>query len=78
MTKKNDPIAEGQRLQAEAVAAQEERDKVKPTPTQEEADKAKLGVLEEEGFTPSGEPVEKVSAAEKPAASYSTRAAKAD
>lgn len=73
MTNKTDPIAEGQRLQAEAVKAQEEADKIQPTPTQEEADKAKLG-LAQDGFAA---PEEKAETAEKPG-SYKTRAAKAD
>ena len=74
MTKKteNDPLAEGRRIQAEAVKAQEEADKQQPSPTQEEADRAKLGILDE--FKSSGEP----EAPAKAAASYSTRNAKAD
>ncbi len=80
MTKKNenDPIAEGRRIQAEAVAAQEERDQQQPTPTQDEADRAKLGLLGEEGFKSSGDTEEKAETAAKPGASYTTRAAKAD
>lgn len=76
MAKKEDPLAEGQRSQAEAVKAQEDKDKVVPTPTQEEADKAKLGVLKG-GFEAPAEPEEKAETAEK-SGSYKTRAAKAE
>jgi hypothetical protein len=69
-----DPIEEGRKLQAAAVAAQEEADKIPPTPSQEENDKAKLGIaLDDDGK----DTVKKVGAAEKPA-TYQTRAAKAD
>jgi hypothetical protein len=74
MSKKdNDPLAEGQRIQAEAVKAQEEADKIQPTPTQEEADKAKLGKLDEDGFAV---PTTKAESADKPG-TYKTRSADA-
>lgn len=62
---KNDPLAEGRKLQAEAVAAQEEADKQQPTPTQEEIDRARLGLADGE----------KAESAEKPG-TYKTRDAK--
>lgn len=78
MTKRNDPIAEGQSLQAEAVKAQEDRDQIKPTPTQEEADKAKLGVLDGDFESPAGgAAATKAETAEKPA-TYKTRSASAE
>jgi hypothetical protein len=79
MAKTDDELTESQRLQAAAVAAQEARDAIQPTPTQEEADKAKLGKLED-GFAAPDEPAEltqKAESAEKPT-TYKTRAAKAD
>ena len=63
---KPDPIAEGRKLQAAAVAAQEEADKQPPTPTQDENDRAKVGRTDEKQAT-----------AEK-AGTYKTRDAKAD
>jgi phage-related baseplate assembly protein len=69
MSKKDedlDPIAQGRKVQAAAVAAQEEKDKLAPTPTQEENDRAKVGLTEE-----------KQAAAEK-AGTYKTRDAKPD
>lgn len=75
MTKKNeelDPIAEGRRIQAEAVAAQEEADKTPPTPSQDENDKAKLGLLEDDADDKKA----KSEAADKPG-SYKTRASDA-
>lgn len=74
--KKNDPLADGQKAQAEAVKAQEERDQIKPTPTQEEADKAKLGVLE--GNFEAPKDTEEKAESATTSGSYKTRAAKAD
>lgn len=74
MTKKNedlDPIEEGRRIQAEAVAAQEEADKVPPTPSQDENDKAKLGILADDDAEK-----KKSETADKPG-SYKTRASDA-
>lgn len=76
MTKKLDPIEEGRRVQAEAVAAQEATDKIRPTPSQEENDKAKLGLLADEDEDGT-ERRTKAEAAGKPG-SYQTRQAKAD
>ena len=72
--KDNDPLAEGREAQEAAVAAQEERDAIQPTPTQEEADKAKLGVLDGDFEAPAD--VKKAEAADKPA-TYKTRSADA-
>lgn len=72
----HDPIEEGRRIQAAAVAAQEAADKHQPTPTQDEADRAKLGLIDE--FEPSGDPVTKSETADKAPAKYNTRAASAD
>lgn len=86
MTNKN-ALDEGRRLQAEAVAAQEEADKIQPYPSQAQIDAAKAGIVgtdEPEGDDePEGEAnasaksTEKSESAEKPA-TYKTRAAKAD
>jgi len=69
--KKTDPVEEGRKLQAEAVAAQEEADKIQPTPTQEEADNMKLGKVAEKKTT-------KADTAEGSSGSYKTRASKSD
>lgn len=75
MTKKseNNALEEGRRLQAEAVAAQEERDQVQPTPSQDENDRAKLGEVAEVSGTET-----KSETAEKPSASYKTRSVSAE
>lgn len=77
MTKKseNNALEEGRRLQAEAVAAQEERDQVQPTPSQDENDRAKLGEVAEVAWA-SNEA--KSETAEKPSAGYKTRSASAE
>ena len=71
MTKKLDPIEEGRRIQAEAVAAQEEADKIPPTPSQEENDKAKLGLADDDDRKAKSETAGKTG-------SYRTRASEAE
>ena len=74
MAKEIDPIEEGKRLQAEAVAAQEEADKIAPYPSQEQNDRAKLGDdLDHDAPAKKAKDVQ----ADKPAG-YQTRVAKAD
>lgn len=75
MSKKNDPIEDARKRQAEIVAEQEEAQSVPPTPTQEEADRAKLGEKSKSVKTEVSD--EKAEEADK-AGTYKTRASKAD
>lgn len=75
MAKKDDPIADARKRQAEIVAEQEAVQSVAPTPSQDEADRAKLGLINE--FNAPTETDEKSETASKPG-SYKTRSSAAD
>lgn len=73
-------LEDGRKRQAEAVAAQEARDKLRPTPSQEENDRAKLGVLDIDDKEDDGsglDPVASRSSVADGPAPYETRASSA-